>query len=56
VCFAGTLLLWHQDSTSQVWIRTQLEDLLATIWRAEAEWRFDDRLDLALKLRRPLSS
>jgi hypothetical protein len=34
-------------------LQTQLEDLLATIWRSEAEWRFDDRLDLALKVQRP---
>jgi hypothetical protein len=28
---------------------TQLEDLLAQVWRSEADWRFNDRLDLALK-------
>jgi hypothetical protein len=28
---------------------TQLEDLLDQVWRSEADWRFNDRLDLALK-------
>lgn len=27
----------------------QLEELLAAVWGAEEEWRFDDRLDCALK-------
>jgi hypothetical protein len=27
----------------------QLEELLAAVWRAEANWRFDDRLDLACR-------
>lgn len=25
----------------------QLEELIAAVWRAEENWRFDDRLDLA---------
>lgn len=29
----------------------QLEALMAAVWEAEAEWRFDDRLDCALKQR-----
>jgi hypothetical protein len=28
---------------------TQLEDLFATVWAAEANWRLDDRIALALK-------
>jgi hypothetical protein len=27
---------------------TQLEDLLDQVWRSEADWQFNDRLDLAL--------
>lgn len=39
------------------WLKTnethaQLEDLFNVVWACEAEWRFDDRLDLALKQRR----
>jgi hypothetical protein len=29
---------------------SQFEDLLATVWASEANWRFDDRLDLAARL------
>lgn len=36
-------------------LRTQLESLLDCVWKAEAEWRFDDRLDLAQRRRRPSS-
>ena len=32
--------------------QTQLETLLDQVWRCEAEWRFDDLLDLATRLRR----
>lgn len=28
---------------------TQFEDLLHAVWRAEENWRFDDRLELALR-------
>jgi hypothetical protein len=28
-------------------VQTQLETLLDQVWRCEAEWRFDDLLDLA---------
>jgi hypothetical protein len=31
-------------------VPTQLETLLDQVWRCEAEWRFDDRLDLAARL------
>jgi hypothetical protein len=27
-----------------------LETLLHQVWRGEAEWRFDDRIDLATRL------
>lgn len=29
-------------------LATQLEDILSAVWSAESNWRFDDRLDLAL--------
>ena len=29
-------------------LQTQLEALLNSVWTAEADWRFDDRLDLSL--------
>jgi hypothetical protein len=29
---------------------SQFEDLLVTVWASEANWRFDDRLDLAARL------
>jgi hypothetical protein len=28
-------------------VQTRFETLLDQVWRCEAEWRFDDRLDLA---------
>jgi hypothetical protein len=34
-------------------LQTQLEDLLAAVWAAEEEWRFDDRIDLSMRLQRP---
>ena len=33
-------------------LQTQLEDLLDSVWESEANWRLDDRIDLALKRRR----
>jgi hypothetical protein len=30
-------------------LATQLEDILHAIWLAEAEWRLDDRIDLATR-------
>jgi hypothetical protein len=30
---------------------SQLESLLHQVWLSEAEWRFDDRLELQLSLR-----
>ena len=29
-------------------LQSQLEALLDTVWEAEANWRLDDRIDLAL--------
>jgi hypothetical protein len=35
-------------------LQSQLESLLDEVWRAEAEWRLDDRIDLGVKVaRRP---
>lgn len=39
-------------STRVVDLHSQLEDILDAVWQAEANWRFDDRLDMALKTRR----
>jgi hypothetical protein len=33
-------------------LQTQLESLLDCVWKSEADWRFDDRLTMALRLRR----
>jgi len=33
-------------------LHSQLEGLLDAVWDAEANWRFDDRLDQALNHRR----
>ncbi len=33
-------------------LHTQLEDALSSVWAAEANWRFDDRIDLSLGKRR----
>jgi hypothetical protein len=33
-------------------LQTQLETLLDQVWDCEAEWRLDDKIDLALHLRR----
>ena len=33
-------------------LHSQFEDILNAVWGAEENWRFDDRLDLALKARR----
>lgn len=34
-------------------LQSQLEELLGAVWQAEANWRFDDRLDVAVKLSPP---
>jgi hypothetical protein len=41
---------WHQSAPD---LQTQFEDLLASVWAAEEEWRLDDRIDLALKRLKP---
>lgn len=33
-------------------LHTQLEDVLSSVWAAEANWRLDDRIDLSLGKRR----
>jgi hypothetical protein len=33
-------------------LNLQFEDLLVTVWRAEANWRFDDLLDVATRQRK----
>lgn len=30
-------------------LASQFEDILAAVWSAESNWRFDDRLDLAVR-------
>ncbi len=32
-------------------LQSQLAELLDAVWSAEENWRFDDRLDMALKIR-----
>ncbi|HEY8812732.1 MAG TPA: hypothetical protein VIO86_09605 [Candidatus Dormibacteraeota bacterium] len=29
-------------------LQSQLEEILTSVWAAEANWRFDDRLDLSI--------
>jgi hypothetical protein len=31
-------------------LHTQFEEILAAVWKAEANWRFDDLLDMAVKV------
>jgi len=38
-------------TTSGLDLQSQLEAILDSVWKAEADWRFDDRLDMALKTR-----
>ncbi len=33
-------------------LQSQFAGILDAVWKAEAEWRFDDRLDMALKMPR----
>jgi hypothetical protein len=35
----------------QMDLHSQLESILDAVWAAEENWRFDDRLDMALKTR-----
>ncbi len=39
----------RSDEQLGVDLRTQLEDLLSAVWAAEANWRLDDRIDLAVR-------
>lgn len=40
-------------SSNSLDLQSQLEALLDSVWKAEADWRFNDRLDLAVKSRDP---
>jgi len=33
-------------------LHTQLEDLFDEVWRGEADWKFNDRIDLAMRSRK----
>lgn len=33
-------------------LQTQLEGILDTVWKAEADWRFMDRIDMSVQSRR----
>ncbi len=33
-------------------LQSQLEGILDTVWKAEADWRFMDRIDMAMQSRR----
>ena len=33
-------------------LQSQLEAILDSVWKAEADWRFMDRLDMAMQSRR----
>ena len=33
-------------------LQSQFEAILDTVWKAEADWRFMDRLDMAMQRRR----
>jgi hypothetical protein len=37
-------------------LQTQFEEIFVAVWRAEANWAFDDRLDMALSCRRAVST
>jgi len=39
-------------SVPSIDLHTQLEELISAVWQAEANWRFDDRLDMSLKIKR----
>jgi hypothetical protein len=41
-----------RPDTSTPDLQTQFEALLDAVWKAEGDWRFNDRLDIALKTRR----
>lgn len=39
-------------SRPEVDLQSQFEAILDAVWKAEADWRFNDRLDMAVKHRR----
>jgi hypothetical protein len=51
VCTVRTALTDRPDRDAPD-VQTQFETLLDQVWRCEAEWRFDDLLDLATRLGR----
>jgi hypothetical protein len=42
----------HEAAAAGTDLQSQFEELLDAVWAAEENWRFDDRLDMALKLQR----
>jgi hypothetical protein len=44
------------DTTDGPDLQTQLESMLDCVWRAEAIWRLEDRVSLALRFERPTHS
>jgi hypothetical protein len=40
---------WKEESHD---LHTQLEELLDSVWQAEADWRLHDRIDLSLDVDR----
>jgi hypothetical protein len=43
-------MLPYGESGNTPDIQTQLEALLDQVWRSEAGWRVEDRIDLAVRL------
>ncbi len=37
-------------------LHTQLEAIFDAVWKGEADWRFNDRLDMAFKQRRQIAT
>ncbi len=37
-------------------LQTQFEAMLDAVWKAEADWRFNDRLDMAVNHRRHIAT
>jgi hypothetical protein len=35
-------------------LQSQFEAILDSVWKAEADWRFNDRLDMAMQAKRDL--
>ncbi len=39
-------------SARSIDLHTHLEELISAVWQAEANWGFDDRLDMSLRINR----